>query len=99
MIALVEWLILFAISFHLAYSNPKKVVRHAIVFAIICLSAIPIDYLLWSFTHASFLPTSLQESFAINMMCFGIINIGLGIGGLIREIKSIITKEKVILQE
>jgi len=96
MIALVEWLILFVISFHLAYSNPRKIIRHAIIFAIICLSAIPIDYLLWSFTHISFLPSDLHESFAINMMCFGIINIGLGLGGLIRELKSTRTKEKVI---
>ena len=87
MINIIELLILFAISFHLAYSDPKKVLRHAIVFAIICLSAIPVDYLLWISTYIAFLPSDLHESFAINMMCFGIINIGLGFGGLIREIK------------
>jgi len=96
MIALVEWLILFAISFHLGYSNPRKIIRHVIFCAIIALIAIPLDYLFFYFTHFYFLPSSLQASFAINMMCFGIINIGLGVGGLIRELKSVKIKEKVI---
>jgi len=96
MIALVEWLILFAISFHLAYSNPRKVLRHAVIFGLFCFLAIPLDYLLFHFTHFYFLPSSLQASFAINMMCFGIINIGLGVGGLIRELKSVKSKERAI---
>jgi len=88
MIGLIEWIILFIISFHLAYSHPEKILKHALVFLILCLSAIPIDYLFGILIHIPFLPTTLQESFAINLACFGIMNIGLGLGGIIRTLKS-----------
>ena len=85
MLDLIEKVVVLVMAIYAGYRFPQSTLKFALILFAGCMLAVPLDYLIYSFTGLPFFPHNLKDSFAVNLLLYGITLFGLGLGEILHH--------------